>query len=73
MRSPKACVLPGKGKPRELPRFSRFQREVQQRTVLEGGLDYRYVPPNIMDIIEDSRGEREDEMVWEHIHVPKLL
>lgn len=71
VRSPKACVLPGKEKPRELLGFVRFQEEVQQRTAL--GLDYHYVPPNIMDIIEGSQREWEDDMVWEYMHFPKPL
>lgn len=63
-RSPEACVLPRKGNPKELPRFSWFQQEVS----LEWGL---HVPPETMDIVPNLRGEWEDDLVWEHLHVPK--
>lgn len=72
VKSPKAYIRPRKGKPRELPRFSRFQQEVQRRTALEWGLDYPYVPSNIMDVIEDNV-MWEDDMVWEYMRVPKSL
>lgn len=40
---------------------------------MKWGLDYPYVPPNIMDIIEDSWGEWMNDMVWEYMHAPKPL
>lgn len=35
VRSQDACVPPEKGRPKEMPRFSRFQREVQRKVALE--------------------------------------
>lgn len=56
-----------------MPRFSRFQREIQRKVALEWDLDHPYVPSQIMDIVENSRGEWEDDLVWDFLHVPKPL
>lgn len=40
---------------------------------LEWDLDYPYFPPDLVDITKDSRGEWEDDLVCEYMHVPKPL
>lgn len=72
-RAPDFCVLPGRGRPRELTRLSRFQRNVQRRVAEEWGLDYPYIPENVMQVVEDSRDQWEDELVWNYLHVPRPL
>lgn len=67
---PQARALPVKGKRRELSRFSQFKREVQRRTALEWGLDFPYVPLGVVDIVEVSCTNWEEEPVWD-LNVPK--
>lgn len=40
---------------------------------MEWGLDYPYVLSQIMDIVENSRGEWEDDLVWDFLYVTKPL
>lgn len=70
-RATDACVLPGRGKAKDLPRLSRFQIEVQRKVAQEWCFDYPYVPEHIMEIIESSREAWEGELVWDYLHVPK--
>lgn len=70
-RATDACVLPGRGKAKDLPRLLRFQSEVQRKGAQEWGFDYPYVLEHIMDIIEGSQKTWEYELVWDYLHVPK--
>lgn len=47
--------------------------EIQRRTVLEWGLDYPYVPQDVIDKIEDSWAKWKEDVVWDFMHVPKPL
>lgn len=71
IKAPDSCVLPGRGKLRELPRLSRFQRDIQKRVAQEYGFDYPYVPEEIMNIVEASREQWERNLIWDYLHVPK--
>lgn len=66
-----SCVLPGWGRPKELTRLSRFQRNAQRRVTEEWEMDYPYVQESVMQVIEDFREQWEDELVWSYLHVPK--
>lgn len=70
IRASDACVLPGRGRPKDLPRLSHFQREVQRKVAQEWGLDYPYVPDHVMEVVENS-WEQWENMIWDYLHVPK--
>lgn len=71
IKAPDSYVLPGRGRPKELLRLSRFRRDVQKRVAQEWGFDYPYVPEQIMDIVEASREQWEGDLVWDYLHVLK--
>lgn len=34
-------------------------------------MDYPYVPNHVMEVVENSREQWENYMVWDYLHVPK--
>lgn len=60
-----------KGSLRNYLDFPDFSEKVQRKVAQEWGLDYPYVPDQVMEVVEHSREEWENNLVWDYLHVPK--
>lgn len=66
-----SCVPPGMGKNRSLPKLARLQRMLNKRVATEYGLEFPYVPQDVMQVIEVNRELWYSEAVWDYLSVPK--
>lgn len=71
LRSPEACIPQGTRDLKKRSCFYWFQQKVQKKTALEWGLVYSYISISIMEEIEATQSQWEDDLVWEFLHVPK--